>query len=225
LKTALQKLRGRDAVKANLEYQLWSRQGDAKHPRETQGKITIWAEHNGQGLKLAWSRDLLEQADRESIARAKDPEKTTPTRRALSSLGPLDVAGYLDASEVLLRELETAEFQAERSETYNGQAARCLVLRVQPRLSAQEKKYVKDLQATAQVWLGADGVPMGARREVKVKGRAFLVIGFEQNEKEEFRFARVGDRLVTTLHQQERSGSGGGESGASKSTMSLALKN
>jgi len=72
-----------------------------------------------------------------------------------------------------------------------------------------------------QIWLDAGGVPMGAEQKVRVRGKALLVISFQSEQRDEFRFARVGDRLVTVRHLHEGSGSGGGESGQSKRSTNL----
>ena len=225
LRGTLQGLRGHDAVKGGLDHQFWSRQGDPKSAKESQGKVGAWVEEDGGGLRIFWPRQVLDQADREARARAKDPEKEAPTRRAMAGLSPTDVAEYLGAAEAMLRELESAQVTEDKSEPYQGRPARCLTLKVEPRLSGRDRKYVKELHAKAKVWLGPDGVPLGAEREMSMKGRAFLVISFEQKEKEELRFTKVGDRLVTTYRHAVRSGSGGGESGQSSSTTTLALRN
>lgn len=50
-----------------------------------------------------------------------------------------------------------------------------------------------------------------------------LVISFEQQQRQEYHFARSGNRLVVIQHLDESSGSGGGEKGRSKSVVSLGL--
>ena len=84
-------------------------------------------------------------------------------------------------------------------------------------------KYVKEIEARAKIWLGADGVPVAAERRVKTGGRAFLVVTFESEERESFRFAHVGDRLVVVRHELDRHDQGAGERSARKSTTSLEV--
>lgn len=109
-----------------------------------------------------------------------------------------------------------------KADTWQGKPATRLQLKLTPKLSKQNQKYVKEMVATASVWVGGDGLPLAAETQVHMKGRALLVISFEQDQKESFQFARVGNRLVVTRHSQESSGSGGGESGQTKTVVALS---
>jgi hypothetical protein len=90
-----------------------------------------------------------------------------------------------------------------------------------PKLSAFNRRYVKDLQASCKVWLGPDGMPLGITEDVKARGRVFLVISFEHTESSERHFTRLGNRLVTTYRRSEIADSGGGESGSFRETCIL----
>ncbi len=223
LKGALARLNGQEPLRASLDYQFWSRQGDAKQPVVTEGRATTQIEDGPQGLKMSWSRGLLQAAAQESRAKAQDPEKKTPTRRALESLKAVEVCDYLNGAAELLRTLDQAQLTGEQPDTWQGRPARLLTFKVNPALDKQSRKYIKEMEATAKVWVGPDGLPLAAENWVRLKGRAFLVIGFEQQQKEEFRFARTGNRLVVVHHVQESSGSGGGEQGQTRTVMDLSL--
>ncbi len=221
LKGTLAKLNGQEPVKANVVYQFWSQQGDEKKPVITEGKANSTVEDGPQGLKISWSHGLIQAATQEARAKAQDPEKKTPTRRAIEGLKAVEVADYLNGSEELLRKLEQATVIDEKADTWQGKPARLLSLKLTPKLAADQKKYVKELEASAKVWIGADGVPLAVETKVHVKGRALLVITFEQNEKHEYHFARSGNRLVVVHHVNEENGSGGGEKGQTKTVMNL----
>jgi len=223
LKGTLARLNGQEALKASVEYQFWSRQGDEKKPVITEGKATTLVEEGPQGLKLSWSRGLIQAAAQEAKAKVLDPEKTTPTRRAIEGLKAVEMSDYLNGAEELLRTLEQSQLVEEKAEAWQGKPARLLLFKFTPRLGQQQRKYIKELDATAKVWVGADGLPLAAENQVHMKGRAYLVISFEQQQKEEFRFARAGNRLLVVHHVQESSGSGGGEKGQSKTVMNLSL--
>ena len=180
-------------------------------------------EDGPQGLKMSWSRSLIQTAAQEAKARALDPEKKTPTRRAIEGLKAMDVSEYLSGSEELLRTLDQAQVLEEKAEVWHGKPARMLSLKLTPRMGQQEKKYVKELEATAKVWIGADGLPLAAESQVHMKGRALLVISFEQRQKQEYHFARSGNRLIVIHHASESSGSGGGEKGQSRTVVTLSL--
>jgi len=223
LKGLLPRLNGAEPVKASVEYQFWSRQGDEKKPVITEGRATTQVEDGPQGLKMAWSRSTLQTATQEAKAKALDPEKKTPTRRALEGLKALEVSDYLNGAEELLRTLEQSQLLTERAETWQGKPAKLLQLKVTPKLGQQERKYIKEMEATAKVWVSAEGLPLAAETEIRMKGRALLVISFEQHQKEAFEFTHAGNRLVVLRHAKESSGSGGGEKGQSKTVMSLSL--
>lgn len=223
LKGTLMRLNGQEPIKANVEYQFWNKQGDEKKPVITEGKATTLVEEGPQGLKMSWSRGLIQAAAEEARAKALDPEKKTPTRRAIEGLKAIEVNDYLNGAEELLRTLDQSQLIEEKVEAWQGKPARLLQFKVTPRLDQQQKKYVKEMEATAKVWVGADGLPLAAESQVRMKGRALLVISFEQQQKEEFQFLRAGNRLVVVHHVQENSGSGGGEKGQSKSVVKLSL--
>lgn len=222
LKGALTRLNGQEPVKASVTYQFWSRQGDDKKPVITEGKASAFVEEGPQGLKMSWSRALLQAAAQEAKAQAKDPEQRASTRRALEGLKAGAMSDYLNGADELLRTLEQGQLLEEKADTWQGRPARLLRLKITPKLSRQNQKYVKELEATASVWVGADGLPLAAETQVHMKGRALLVISFEQEQKEAFQFARVGNRLLVTHHTQESRGSGGGEQGQTKTVVTLA---
>lgn len=223
LRDALARLDGQSPVKASVEYQFWSRQGDDKKPLITEGRAAATVEDGPQGLRMSWAPDLLQAAAQEAQAQAADPDAKASTRQALEGLRALTVRDALHGAGALLRTLEQAQLVEAREDAWQGRPARLLRLKLSPRLSRQDRKYVKEMEASAQVWVGADGLPLAAETQVHVKGRAFLVISFEQQERETFRFARSGGRLVVVHHTMERSGSGGGEQGQRKTMVTLHL--
>ena len=79
------------------------------------------------------------------------------------------------------------------------------MLRVEftPVVPARDRRYVKNVEATERIWLGPDGVPVAAERTVVLHGRIFLIIDFEIEQKDAFRFGRSGDRLVVLRQESE----------------------
>jgi hypothetical protein len=223
LKGTLARLNGQEPVKASVDYQFWSRQGDEKKPVVTEGKATTLVEEGPQGLKLSWSRGILQAAAQEAKAQAMDPEKSTPIRRAIEAMKAVEVSDYLNGAEDLLRTLEQSQLLEEKAEAWQGKPARLLQLKFSPRMGQQQRRYIKEMNATVKVWVGVDGLPLAAVSQVNMKGRALLVVSFEQQQKEEFHFARAGNRLLVVHHAKENNGSGGGEKGQSKSVMNLNL--
>jgi hypothetical protein len=223
LKETLSRLNGQEPVKASVDYQFWSKQGDDKAPVISEGKATTFVEDGPGGLKMSWNRALIQTAVREAKAQAKDPEKKGSTRRAIEGLKAVEVSDYLNGAEELLRTLEQGQLLEEKAEAWQGKPAKRLKFKLTPKLSKQDQKYVKELEASATVWIGADGLPLAAESQTHMKGRALLVISFEQQQKETFQFAHVGNRLVVVNHVRESNGSGGGERGQSKTVVTLRL--
>jgi len=223
LKGTLSRLNGQEPIKASVDYQFWSKQGEEKAPVITEGRATTFVEDGPQGLKMSWNRALIQTAIQEVKAQAKDPEKKATTRRAIEALKAVEVSDYLNGAEDLLRTLEQGQLVEEKAEAWQGKPARRLQLKLTPKLSKQNQKYVKELEASATVWIGAEGLPLAAETQLRMKGRAMLVISFEQHAKEAFQFSRVGNRLVVLNHTKEDSGSGGGEKGQTKTSISLHL--
>jgi hypothetical protein len=172
---------------------------------------------------MSWSHTLIQTASQEARAQAKDPEQKASTRRAIEGLKAVTVSDYLNGAEELLRTLEQGQLVEEKSEPWQGKPAKLLRFKITPKLSKQDQKYVKELEASAKVWVGADGLPLAAETQMHMKGRALLVISFEQQEQETFQFVRSGNRLVVVHHSKESSGSGGGEHGQNKTVVNLKL--
>jgi hypothetical protein len=223
LRTQLQKPAAGEALKASVECTTWNLRGDEKKPIISQGKATAWVEEGAQGLKIFWSKELLQQVSREVRARHDDPEKTTPTRGAMGGLDALSLLDYFEPAPVLLRHLDQAQLLEERPDTLEGKAVRLMSFKLAPRMSAEQKKYVKEFESTAKVWVDGEGFPVAAEVHTRVKGRALLVINFASDEQEEFKFARVNGRLVTVRHSENNTSSGAGESGQEKKVAVLTF--
>ena len=221
LSTALSRLGATAPVRARVEHRISVTLGDEKPGPE--GLVTATASAGPDGLQLGWSPAVLAEADREAQRRVADPETPSPVRDAHFDLKPLDLAHALDAAAELRRSLQQAELVERRAEVRDGVPVTLLVLKVTPTLGSRERRYVKEVAAVIRLWLSADGLPVAAEQEVKASGRAFLVISFESEQKESFRFARVGDRLVVVHREAEQRSAGAGDKSRRHSVTDLAL--
>lgn len=221
LRAQLARLQGQEAVKGQLERRLWQKDQDGKEaPKVLQGAFQVFVEDGPQGLRLQIPRVLLSQAEREQQDAAKDPEKDPPTVRVLKGLNPADLAEHLSAAEALLRELASAQLLEERTEAFEGQPARLLVLKTEPKLNAQARKAVKSMQASLKVWVAADGSPLALEEEAAWKASRFF-ISFEGTQKSSQRFRRVGNRLVVLQRTEESSNSGLGTTSQRKTVTTF----
>jgi hypothetical protein len=222
LKAALAAQAGQGAVRARIEYSVRQLEGDDKDVVKMEGKAATVVEDSPQGMRIFWDRATMAAAAGELAARAADPDKKAPTRRVMDALDPQTLSDYLNAVPNLQRKLEGAQLVEEREDTLEGRKLRLLVLKLQPKLTAQDKKYVKQAESTARIWVDADGLPVASESHFLVKGRAFLVITFDSSEDSHLRFGRVAGRLVVLHHEKTSGGAGGGEK--SSETIKADLK-
>lgn len=217
------RLTGDDPVSATVEFAFADTNGDEKKPVTIAGQANATVSLDAEGLRIGWSPEQLAAAVREqkeSAGKAGHPE---PTRQAMARLGATQVYDYLDAGSELLRQLETATLVGEQEERWHERPARLLTLKLEPPLSDEDRKVIKEIDATARVWVAPDGTPLAAASTLRLKGRVMVMIGFEHTEQEQFTFVRAGDRLVVTSHQRETADNGGGQHQRTKTTATLQL--
>lgn len=221
LKRTLHSLDGRDQINAKLSFA--HLQVNGSDEGKARPAVTVGADvaADAAGVRMHFSRRALDLAVAES--RQTDPEAKKPVSDALAQILVTDVDEYLSAAPKLLAQLQRAELLEEKPDAYRGKPARLLSLKLNPLLSKQQRKYVKQLDAHARVWVSPDGAPLAAEQTFEYAGRALLVINFESSTTESFQFQRRNDRLVVVRHQREESSSGGGESGTRTIDARLTL--
>lgn len=215
LRTKLTTLDGNDSVRGTITLQVSNQTGEGKKASRHEGKAQVNFTAGEEGLSLTWDLAHLDAAAGKK-APAKDATQTEdgeepPSRQAMRDLNPAAIHGLVSTSRGMLHKLENAELLDETTEMVDGRALRRVRLKLNPTLSEKQRKYLKELNATASLWLDAEGWPVRAESNAKIRFRAFLVVGFESEEQEEFRFARVGQRLLTTHHKKHSVGTGAGE--------------
>ena len=209
-------------VRARVEHRVTFTQGD-EEKAPAAGTASASATSGPDGLRVTWSPSVLALAEAEERARLQDPDALTPTRDAVGDLRTLALARALDAVPEMLRSLQDATVLEDRLEPFEGTPTRVLLLQVKQAIASRDRKYVKEIEATARVWLGPDGVPLAADRHLLLKGRIFLIITFEIEQRETLRFGRSGDRLVVVRHESEYRSSGAGERRDRYATTLLTL--
>jgi hypothetical protein len=219
LKTTLTNLSGHEPVKARVAYEFSAQNTEDDKPVVEEANVTALVQDGTEGLTILWPRELIDAAAKESRATEETPKKKPALRRAMDALNATTLNDYLNTTSQLQQLLEKAELLSNKTELWEGRPAQLLTFKITQKLP----KYVKVLEQTVRLWLGADGTPLAAESRVLVKGRALLVISFESTESEDWRFARVGQRLVVARHVKESAGSGGGEKGMRKTVASLDI--
>ncbi len=222
LRAALAKFPGHDPLRATIAIESEDRSDDADAKPEP-GRGSIEVNKGADGLHVTYAPDVIGRAEEEARANENDPEKPTPTVRALRELDAVTIMEVLDAAGVLSRYLDNAKLQKDVSLPNNGKPYRQLTFAVQPKLSKSDAKHVKTATMTLVVNLGADGIPFSAemKKYIKIK---ILLISVEQNAQEIWTFGRAGDNLIATRHHETQSGSGFGQKVSGTKTMTVVVR-
>lgn len=221
LRAALQGLRGAAPVKVMLAAQVTtaSRDDDDK-VRNATGTATLSAEDGPQGLRLVYPREIIAKAVAEGAGRQSDSTAPIPTRNALNQLDYGNVHSMVHAAETLLIRLEGAKLKAERAEAWNGKPARRLTLDL---TVPKNQQFVDKQTSTMDVWIDDAGRPLASRANATVKGSAYVVVTFEAKNSEDRVYTVAGDRLLVVRRDSSSSGSGAGQRGDTKATVTLQV--
>lgn len=219
LKAALATLQGTAPLRVTVVAQVTSTtRDDDDKPVTTSGAATITAEDGPQGLRIAYPRDVMVKAMAEPSGRPGEGTARTATRNALNELDYSDVHSMVHAAEILLARLEKAKLKGEKADAWNGVPARLVSLDLE---TPANQRFVDKQTATLDVWIDAAGRPLASRSQTTTKGSAFIVVSFETKSREDRVYAVVGDRLLVTRRDVSSSGSGAGQRGDSKATVTL----
>ena len=201
LRAALGRLQGQGPIRGSYEVSAWSRAGKAKDLEESTGSAKAWVEEDGAGLQIRWDSGLLRRAENEEKS-SKEAKKSESVTMGIDAASALKVFSAVNFAPRLARLLANGQMKQERAETYQGKPARLLEIQLQPPHSGDKEMDPKENTYTAQVWMGSDGMPLGAALTNVVKAKK-LFISIELTLNEEMTFSQVSNRLVV-LRREER---------------------
>ena len=220
LREALLKLRGAAPLRATVTARINATvTDDTDKTRVETGSASLVMEDGPQGLRLTFSPEMLARSLAERVAQHKDDKAPAPTSTAMAELDVAELAGMAQAAPELLRWLELARLRSERKDTWNGAPVRVLSLDL---AIDRESKHVRSASSTVDVWIDAQGRPLASKAVSSISGRVMMVISFEARSTDDRVYAVVGDRLIVTRRETSHSGSGMGQSGDSKTLITLA---
>jgi hypothetical protein len=223
LQAALAALTAKTPAAARFTVRYESVNGEGKEAVKASGEVTGEVAERADGMEIHWGPVVLQQARDEERRHGANPGSPTPARDGLTQVHAIDLANRLDAAGSLRDELSRATLIEEKDDLLDGAPVRLLVVKLAPVLQPRERRYLKDLDAVGKLWLGPDGLPLAAEARVHGKGRVFLIITFETEIRQSWRYTRVGDRLVAIRHEDERRWDGAGEQGERRSAWVLDL--
>jgi len=208
LRATLAQLGATTPVHGAFEVTSTNKSSDEEQP--FQGKVSVGFEISDAGLRILYPKPTLVQANLEARAEAMDPDHQTPARAGMGRVRALELAELLDGAAALSTELLTAQLIDAKPTMYRGKPARLVALKLSPKLSKGTSKRVKKVDARLSVWLGDDGVPVAAERNFSITA-SFMLMKFESDQKENWTYTRVGDRLVVTSSDETQKSDGFGQ--------------
>jgi hypothetical protein len=221
LRTALGRLAATTPVHGAIEITSTSRSSDDDKPND--GKTAVGFEIGDSGLHIIYPRAMLIQSTLEARAEARDPERPTPVRNGASHIHGLHLAELLDGAAPLSMLLESAQLLQVKPATFGGRPARLLLFKIVPKLSKADSKHVKKVDSTLSIWITDDGTPLAAEQSTSAKA-SFLLISFEVDEKQSWTYARNGDRLIATRHEDNNKSDGLGQHETSRTVEVVRLE-
>ena len=212
VRAAVGKLTAREPIKATYEYQRSVKNEGKFGDDKFSGKAVVELEGSATGYHIVFARTLLDQVEREKVARVKNPSQETPTANALREIEPVETADAIDFAPTLLRLLDGSKLLSDAQGTWGGKPARVMVVRVPDRLDKDDAGKMKIAENKLTLWLGSDLVPLAAEHQFNAK-ISFLIFKAEVKEKKSWHLARVADRLVRTRYEGHQNSSGMGQKG------------
>ncbi len=223
MRTFLASLTARDPVRAAVKIEVRSTSGekDAKAaPQPETATVTVEASAGSDGLTLNASPELL-------VALREGKHAPGGSKQAARSLdAPLREVrleafeALLDGGRALAAEISDATLVREAPDTFGGAPAHLVVLRLDPQLSDEDRKHVKDMTMEARIWLDAGSCPLASEIVMDTKFRIFL-LSADVHERAWREYIRLGDRLVTAREVREERSSGMGQH--SQSTVTITV--
>jgi hypothetical protein len=225
MRTALSQLRATKPIHVSVDVQR-SRKNEGRFANQQfTGSASLDVVEDEAGLRMTFSRAILERSDRESREHTADPRKPTPTRAAINDTQPTEMADAVDFAGPFLRLLETATKLSETRVARDGRPVRIVVLKLTPKLPPEATSIfsVKFTEDQMTVWLGDDNLPVAAER-IQRGTAGFMFIRGQMTSRSSWTFAHYGDRLIVLRDDSSYSGSGFGQKGEGRSVQVMTLK-
>lgn len=208
-RTALSRLGAQQTIRATYEIKRNAANEGRFNNDKFNAAAAVEIESDRNGLRVAFSRALLEQAEREQIAQNRNGKAVTPVLSILSEIEPVGTSTMVDFAPSLLRMIEGAKAMEDRGGTFGGKPAHILILKLAdpPDTGFGKRTYTEN---RLTLWLDDDRLPLGAELQRTAKF-SFLVIRFQSKVKRSWHFSTVGDRLVAVRYEGQESGNGMGQ--------------
>ncbi|MDC8759266.1 hypothetical protein [Janthinobacterium fluminis] len=211
LKAALAPLQGQGVLRGTYEAREQKTDLEKNGAKPELAQVSALVEDDAGGLQIHWDRALLKRAADES--RPAKGKKSDALTQAIGSSSAPRIAAAVNYAPKLLQQLASSQLKQERVDTYQGKPARLLEINFTPPDEDNDKVKVKENTHLAQVWLGADGLPLAASVTHKVKVSFMVFLSYETTSKEELLFSAQANRLVVLRREEQGNEKGMGSEG------------
>ena len=182
------------------------------------GSVTFEVDEDASGVRVSYSRSLLQRATNEDWAKEINPARGAGTRDALTEAQPRSIERAVDAAGMVLHLVNRGHIVEQKIETVQGRPERMLLFRL-PATDGAEPGVSTTLD-NFTLWIGADGLPVAAKRERKGSA-GVLFIHVNTVRTETWTFAARGDHLVAMRFDDHSTVDGPGQHGDAHSTWSV----
>jgi hypothetical protein len=225
VRAAVSQLHATKAIHASIAIER-SRKSEGRFANQQfSGGAVVDVVDDENGLHVAFSRALLDKAEREAREHEVDPRKPTPTRAAINDTQPTELADAVDFAAPFLNLLAIATRVSETRGTRDGKPVRAIVLKLTPKLPPEATSVwnVKFTEDRMTLWIGDDNLPVAAERSRK--GTAgFLFIKGSMTDRQSWLFGHYGDRLVVLRSETSFVGAGFGQRGEGRDIATLTIR-
>lgn len=201
LRAALAPLQGQGGLRGTYEAREENTDADKKSGAAEVAQVSAQIDDDAAGLQIRWERGLLKRVAEEGRP-VKGAKKNETLGKIINASSATRIANAVNYAPQLLYFLSNSQLKQERADNYQGKPARLLELQITPPLD-NDKVKIKENSHLAQIWIDADGLPLGGNVVHSVKASMLVFLSFEQNSKEEMIFAVNANRLVV-LRREER---------------------
>ncbi|HEX3110158.1 MAG TPA: hypothetical protein VHU41_13775 [Thermoanaerobaculia bacterium] len=182
------------------------------------GSVMFEVDEDANGIRVSYSRSLLQRATNEDWAKEINPARGAGTRDALSEAQPRSIETAVDAAGMVLHLVNRGHIVEQKIETVQGRPERMLLFHL-PATDGAEPG-VSTTADNFTLWIGADGLPVAAKRERKGSA-GVLFIHVNTVRTETWTFAARGDHLVAMRFDDRSTVDGPGQHGDAHSTWSV----
>lgn len=182
------------------------------------GSAVFEVDEDASGIRVSYSRSLLQRARTEDWAKELDPSRGAGTRDALAEAQPRAIETTVDAAGMLLHLVNRGHIVEQKLETVQGRPERMLIFRLPSGESGEPG--VSTTADNLTLWIGTDGVPVAAKRERKGSA-GVLFVHVNTVRTETWTFAPRGDHLVAMRFDDRSTVDGPGQHGEARSTWSV----